>query len=68
VDRITVVNTGGNGDVGVSRVTAEVAKVISQVPPVLESLTGLKVEQLLERLQAARAPTPPSRAEPPPTA
>lgn len=60
VDRITMVNTG-NGDVGISKVTGEVAKVISQVPPVLESLTGLKIEQLLERLKPA-ATTPPDTA------
>jgi flotillin len=54
IDRITMVNTGGNGDMGVSKVTGEVARVISQVPPVLEALTGLKVEDLLERLRSAR--------------
>lgn len=59
VDRITMVNTGGNGDVGVSRITGEVAKVISQVPPVLESLTGMNVEQILARLRTAgTAPAP----------
>jgi flotillin len=51
IDRITLVNTGSNGDVGVSKVTGEVARVIAQVPPVLESLTGLTVEQLLQRLR-----------------
>jgi hypothetical protein len=28
-----------------------VVKIIAQVPPVIESLTGLKLEQLLERLR-----------------
>jgi flotillin len=65
VDRITMVNTGGNGDVGISRITGEVARVIAQVPPVLESLTGLKVEQLVERLRAA-ATSPPVEVSPPP--
>jgi flotillin len=50
IDRITLVNTG-NGDSGVSRVTAEVAKVITQVPPVVESLTGLKMEKLFDKLR-----------------
>lgn len=54
IDRITLVNTGGNSDIGVSRITSEVARVIAQVPPVIESLTGLKVEQLLERLKGSR--------------
>lgn len=60
IDRITMVNTGGSGDVGVSRITGEVAKVITQVPPVIESLTGLKLEDLLAKLRPeAKKPDPP---------
>lgn len=62
IDRITMVSTGG-GDSGVSRITGEVARVISQVPPVVESLTGLKLDDVLARLRAATVgPAPP---EPP---
>ena len=50
IDRITLVNTGGGDDTGVSRVTAEVAKVISQVPPVVESLTGINVANLVQSM------------------
>jgi len=57
VDRITMVNTGGNGEIGVSKITAEMAKVISQVPPVLEGLTGLSVQDLLARLRSVTAVT-----------
>ncbi len=55
VDRITLVNTGGNGDAGISHVTNEVAKIIAQMPPVIQSLTGLRLEELLGRLQPARS-------------
>ena len=64
IDRITMVNTGGNGEIGVSRVTGEVAKVIAQVPPVLESLTGLKLEQLMERLKAKETTAAPELPSP----
>lgn len=60
IDRITLVNTGngnGTGD-GVSRITGELAKVISQVPPVVESLTGMKLDQLFEKVRAAAAGRP----------
>ncbi len=50
IDRITMVSTGGNGDGQVSAVTNEVARVIAQVPPVVESLTGFKLEQLLSKV------------------
>ena len=73
IDRITMVNTGGNGhgDLGVSKVTAEVARVIAQVPPVVESLTGFKLDGLLEKLRPAEAavvappPVAPPAPEPP---
>ncbi|MEK8023614.1 MAG: SPFH domain-containing protein [Candidatus Hydrogenedentota bacterium] len=50
IDKITMVNTGGS-DVGPSRITSEVAKMIAQVPPVIESLTGLKVGEMLQKYQ-----------------
>jgi flotillin len=55
IDRITLVNTG-NSDAGVAKLTAEVAKVITQVPPVLESLTGLKLDELFEKLRLSQGP------------
>jgi flotillin len=64
IDRITMVSTGGSGsgnghgEAGVSRITGELAKVISQVPPVVESLTGIKLEDLFARLKTA-PPDPP---------
>ena len=46
-----MVNTGNGLDGnGVSKVTNEIAKVIAQVPPVVESLTGLKVDDLVKGL------------------
>jgi flotillin len=65
VDRITMVNTGGGGD-GVSRITGEVARVIAQVPPVVESLTGLKMDELLSRLRGQDAGGAGSGAPPAP--
>jgi hypothetical protein len=56
-----MVSTGGsNGhsEAGVSRITGELAKVISQVPPVVESLTGIKLDDLFARLKTA-PPDPP---------
>jgi flotillin len=68
IDRITMVNTGANGDLGASKVTAEVARVISQLPPVVESLTGLNIDQLFARLRAAQSTQPAPPAPQPPAA
>jgi flotillin len=66
IDRITLVNAGGSGGDGISRLTGEVARVIAQVPPVVESLTGLKLDDVLARLRGtATAPTAPDTTEPP---
>ncbi len=69
IDRITMVTTGGNADLGASKVTAEVARVLSQLPPVVESLTGVNLENLFARLrasgsQAVSSPPPPEPAGP----
>jgi flotillin len=51
IDRITMVNTGNGSDgSGVSKVTSEMARIIAQVPPVVESLTGLRVDDLVKGL------------------
>src|SRR5262249_28307605 len=61
IDRITLVNTGGangaGGD-GISRITSEAAKVIAQVPPVVGSLPGLKIDELFAK--ARGTPPPPA--------
>ncbi len=51
IDKITLVNTGGSDDVGLSRITSEITKVMAQVPPVVESLTGYKLEDLVGKLR-----------------
>lgn len=59
VDRVTIVSTGdGNG--GVSSMTGEVAKMISQMPEVFEALTGISVSDLLQRLGAIEGGTNPA--------
>jgi flotillin len=52
VDRITVVSAGdGDGaGAGVSRVTADIAKMVAQVPALVESLSGISVAELLKSL------------------
>ncbi|MEA2692023.1 MAG: flotillin, partial [Acidobacteriota bacterium] len=55
IDRITLVNTGGGngaGGDGLSRITGEVAKVIAQVPPIVESLSGMKLADLFDQVRA----------------
>ena len=51
VDKITIVSTGdGKNGGGASALTGEVAKMIAQVPTVVESLTGIDVAELIRQV------------------
>jgi len=48
-DKIVVINSGGDG-AGAYKVTQDITTIMSQVPPVLESLTGVKMSDMLNKL------------------
>jgi len=53
VDKITVVSTGGDGGgTGVNRVTSDVSTLVAQVPALVESLTGIRIQDLLQHVPA----------------
>lgn len=79
VDKITVISTGPDGahtGTGVNRVASDMSSMIAQVPAMFESLTGIKIDDMLqnvaqgqtggrntEHVTPARTPSP---ADPPP--
>ena len=46
-EKIVIINSGCAGG-GASKITGDVTQIISQLPPVLEALTGVKLEKLVE--------------------
>ena len=50
---VTFVSTGGE-DIGASRLTGEVVRVMGQVPPMIHSLTGINMAETLRQLQPPR--------------
>ena len=50
VDKITILSTGDGGG-GASNLTGEIAKMVAQVPELFETLTGMKVSEIMSRLQ-----------------
>ncbi|MEQ8224836.1 MAG: flotillin domain-containing protein, partial [Candidatus Eremiobacterota bacterium] len=50
MEKIVVINQGGSDGAGAHKVTQDVTTIMSQVPPVLESLTGVKMSDMLEKL------------------
>ncbi|MFZ0050944.1 MAG: SPFH domain-containing protein [Desulfobaccales bacterium] len=47
-----VIISGSDGGTGAHRVTQDVSQILAQLPPVIEALTGVKLEKLLERIPA----------------
>jgi len=54
MEKMVVINSGNGPGGGASKVTGDVTAILSQLPPVLESLTGVKFEKLLEQVPALR--------------
>ncbi|HZV36349.1 MAG TPA: SPFH domain-containing protein [Verrucomicrobiae bacterium] len=54
-EKMVIINSGnGANGGGASKVTGDVTQIISQLPPVIESLTGIRFEKLLEQVPALR--------------
>jgi flotillin len=56
-EKIVIINMGNNSGGGASKVTADVAQILAQLPPVVESLTGIKLEKLIEQVPALKKAT-----------
>jgi flotillin len=54
-EKMVIINSGNGIGGGASKLTGDVTQIISQLPPIIESLTGLKFEELLERVPAIKA-------------
>jgi flotillin len=53
VDRVTIVSTGGNDgqqSLGASRLTNDMVTILAQVPALIETLSGVKMEDLLSHV------------------
>jgi len=53
-EKMVIINSGNGPGGGASKLTGDVTQIISQLPPVLESLTGVKFEKLLEQVPALK--------------
>jgi len=53
-EKIVIINSGSGPGGGASKLTGDVTQIIAQLPPVIESLTGVKFEKLLEQVPALK--------------
>ncbi len=49
-DRITIVGGGNDATAGASKLTQDVTQIVSQIPPVVESLTGLDMAKMVRNV------------------
>ena len=49
-ERIVVINSGGDGGAGASKVTQDVTNIVAQVPATVEALTGIDLTETLKNL------------------
>ncbi len=50
VDKITIVSTGDGDGMGANRITGDIARIVAQVPTMIETLTGVRLSDLLSRV------------------
>ncbi len=57
VDKITIVSTGdgtGKGGFGANQITSDMSRMVAQVPALFETLTGLKIQDMIGQIPAIR--------------
>ena len=54
MERMVIINSGSGPGGGASKLTGDVTQIIAQLPPIIESLTGIKFEKLLEQVPALK--------------
>jgi len=52
VDKITIVSTGGDSNLGANKVTGEMTKIAAQVPALFEALSGMNLKDLMTNVKA----------------
>ena len=57
VDRITIVSTGGE-TAGMNKITGDLAAMAAQVPALFETLSGMKMSELLGKVKSIGDVTP----------
>jgi len=53
-EKMVIINSGNGNGGGASKLTGDITQIMAQLPPVLESLTGVSFERLVEQVPALR--------------
>lgn len=62
-EKMIIINSGNGAGGGASKLTGDVTQIVAQLPPIIESLTGIKLEKLLEQVPSLKRAMTPQIAE-----
>jgi flotillin len=62
-ERMVIINSGNGNGGGASKLTGDVTQIVAQLPPVIESLTGIKFEDLIQKVPGLRKAAPAATLE-----
>ena len=51
IDKITIVSTGDGDAAGLNKITNDMAKIVAQIPVLFETLSGMKMSDLLSKVR-----------------
>ncbi len=58
VDKITVVSTGNGDSAGLHKITGDMTKIAAQIPALFETLSGMRISELLSKIPVLGAKVP----------
>ena len=58
VDKITIISTGNGDGAGMSKITGDMAAMAAQIPALFETLSGMKISDLLSKVKQIGDSTP----------
>ncbi len=54
IDKITIVSTGDGDSVGMNKITGDMTKIAAQIPALFETLSGVRMSDLLSRVRGIK--------------
>ncbi len=54
VDKITIVSTGNESNIGANKLTGEMTRIAAQVPALFEALSGMNLKDLMSNIKAMK--------------
>jgi flotillin len=61
IDKITIVSTGNGSSAGMHKITGDMTEIAAQIPALFETLSGMKMSELLGKVKTIGETQPPNK-------